>query len=88
MDGTIRPLRQVGLLVNNPCHIKYILVMGRRAEVENNEARMRRLRVVAGNASDQRGAAGRYDQAQGRRHHYMTFGKLKLDAVLPKILNY
>jgi Domain of unknown function (DUF4263) len=46
VDGTIRPLRQVGLLVNNPCHIKYILVMGRRAEVENNEVRMRRLRVV------------------------------------------
>jgi hypothetical protein len=43
----IRSVTCVGfvLLVNNPCHIKYVLVMGRRAEVENNEARQARLRV-------------------------------------------
>ena len=44
--GTIRPLRMAGLLVNNPCHIKYVLVMGRRSEIANNEDRRRRLSVI------------------------------------------
>ncbi len=41
INGTIRPLRVPVALAANPCHIKYVLVHGRRIEFEQNESRRR-----------------------------------------------
>ncbi len=38
-DGTIAPIRVPESLRRNPCHVKYVLVHGRRSEFEGNEIR-------------------------------------------------
>lgn len=43
INGTIRSLRVPIAMAANPCHIKYVLVHGRRTEFENNEDRRRRI---------------------------------------------
>ena len=42
VDGTLGLLRIPSILSKNPVHIKYVLVIGRRSEVENNEPRRRK----------------------------------------------
>jgi hypothetical protein len=41
INGTIRPLRVPITMAANPCHIRYVLVHGRRSEFEKNETRRR-----------------------------------------------
>lgn len=39
LDGTLKMIRIPPHMAVNPCHMKYVLVMGRRAEYENNPQR-------------------------------------------------
>lgn len=42
---TIRPLLQPGNMQDNPCHVKYVLVHGRREEIQGNELRRGLIRA-------------------------------------------
>lgn len=50
IDGTIAPVRVPEVMRRNKCHIKYVLVHGRRAEFEGDE--MRRSLIRAREADD------------------------------------
>lgn len=45
VNGTIRWLRVPYLMRSNPCYMKYVLVIGRRAETEQNDVRRDLLRT-------------------------------------------
>lgn len=45
IDGTIAPIRVPEAMRRNPCHIKYVLVHGRRSEFEGNEIRRGLIRA-------------------------------------------
>ncbi|UYK76875.1 DUF4263 domain-containing protein [Xanthomonas sacchari] len=45
VDGTIAPIRVPDVMKRNKCHIKYVLVHGRRSEFEGNELRRSLIRA-------------------------------------------
>jgi hypothetical protein len=45
INGTIDPIRVPISMRRNPCHIKYVLVHGRRSEFENNELKKGLIRA-------------------------------------------
>ncbi|WP_203368166.1 Shedu immune nuclease family protein [Burkholderia anthina] len=45
VDGTIAPVRVPEMMRRNKCHIKYVLVHGRRSEFEGNELRRGLIRA-------------------------------------------
>lgn len=49
IDGTIDPIRVPATMRRNPCHIKYVLVHGRRSEFEGNECRKGLIRAREAN---------------------------------------